>query len=146
MNYSIEELNLNGFQIVKAEMFVHPPRKGEATCSVWPTKIFFSKLCLEMLNNCEFVRIEVNPNTKCLLVVPVSSNDRDGIRWIKGQKDLTIRNMESKAFGTQLYRTWNLDPELNYRAKGRLVSSNKKIMMLFDFSNAEVWKTKKAES
>ena len=103
----IEEVSLEGFQIVASEMFIHLPRKSDATCSLWPTKLSFSKLVLSALNNCEFVRIEVNPKTKCLIVLPVPSSDK------------------------------------NYRAVGRLVSANQKVMMLFDFSNAESWKTKK---
>lgn len=142
----IEELNLDGFQVVRSEMFVHLPRKGDATCTIWPTKISFSKLCLIYLNKCEYIRLEVNPTNKCLLVVPVSSKDKDSIRWIKGQKDFTVRNMESRAFGGQLYHSWNLDPKYNYRAIGRLVMSNQKVMMLFDFSNAEVWKNRNAET
>lgn len=142
----IEELNLDGFQVVKADMFVHLPRKGDPTCSVWPTKISFSKLCLTYLNNCEYVRIEVNPRNKRLLVVPVTSKDKDSIRWIKGQKDFSVRNMESRLFGQQLYKTWGLDPEYNYRSIGRLVTANQKLMMLFDFSDAEMWLNKKAGS
>ena len=45
----------------------------------------------------------------------------------------------------EIYRAWGLDPEYNYRAVGRLVSARNKIMLLFDFSNAENWKTKKVE-
>ena len=140
---SLEEMSLDGFQIVKADMFAHMPRKGDATCTIWPTKLSFSKLALEGLNNCEFIRIEVNPTSKCLIVIPVTSSDNNCIRWIKGQKTQALRNMESKQFGTEIYRSWGLDPAYNYRAVGRLVSCNKKVMMLFDFNNAEVWKTKK---
>lgn len=140
---SLEELSLDGFQIVKADMFAHLPRKGDPTCSIWPTKLSFSKLALTGLNNCEYIRIEVNPNTKCLVVIPVTSTDNNGIRWIKGQKTFSIRNMESKRFGEEIYKTWNLDPDYNYRAVGHLVSCNKKVMMLFDFNDAEVWKTNK---
>ena len=53
---SIEEVSLEGFQVVRAEMFLHLPRKGDATCTVWPTKISFSRLALTALNNCEYVR------------------------------------------------------------------------------------------
>ena len=143
-NIGIEEVNLDGFQIVRSEMFFHFPRKGEATCTVWPTRISFSKLALTLLNSCEYVRIEINPNTKCLLVVPVTSKDKDSIRWIKGQKEFTVRNMESKQFGDILYSAWGLNPQCNYRAAGRLISSKGKVMLLFDFSEAEMWKSKKA--
>lgn len=141
----IEELSMEGFQIVKAEMFAHLPRKGDATCTIGPSKLAFSKLVLSMLNNCEYVRIEVNPLSRRLLVVPVTSSDKNSIRWIKGQKEFTIRNMESKAFGDILYRQWKLDSTMNYRAIGRLVSANQKVMMLFDFSEPEMWKKKGTE-
>ena len=139
----IEEVSLEGFQIVSSDMFVHLPRKSDATCTIWPTKVSFSKLVLSALNNCEYVRIEVNPRTKCLVVLPVTSNDKNSIRWIKGTKQFSIRNMESKRFGDQVYQSWGLDPEYNYRAVGRLVTANQKVMMLFDFNGAESWKTKK---
>lgn len=137
----IEEVSLDGFQIVSSDMFVHLPRKTEATCSIWPSKLSFSKLVLSGLNNCEYVRIEVNPKTKCLVVIPVTSSDKNSIRWIKGQKEFMIRNMESKRFGELIYNAWGLDPDYNYRAVGRLVTVNKKVMMLFDFNDAELWKT-----
>lgn len=135
----LEELTLDGFQVVRASMFTHFPRKDDPTCSIGPTRISFSKCSLSMLNNCDFIRIEVNPEKRCILVVPVNSSDRDSIRWTKGTAEKTIRSLESKAFGTDLYRTWNLDPGMNYRASGRLVSLKSKVMMLFDFSEPEIW-------
>ena len=54
--------------------------------------------------------------------------------------------MESRTFGEQLYQSWGLDPEYNYRAIGRLVSVNQKVMLLFDFSQPEMWKAKKPEA
>lgn len=47
-------------------------------------------------------------------------------------------------FGDLLYSTWGLNPECNYRTTGKLVSSKGKVMLLFNFSDAEMWKTKKA--
>ena len=58
-------------------------------------------------------------------------------------KSIVIRNMESKRFGDLIYDAWGLDPKFNYRANGHLVTVNKKVMMLFDFSDAEHWVTKK---
>ena len=51
--------------------------------------------------------------------------------------------MESKRFGDQVYESWGLDADYNYRAVGRLVTAKQKVMMLFDFNNAEQWQTKK---
>lgn len=142
---TIEEMSLEGFQIVNSNMFTHIPRKSDPTCTVWPTRISFNKLALEKLNFCEYVKIQVHPKTKHLLVMPVSSSDKDSIRWTKGAKEKVIRSMESKTFGEQLYQTWGLDPEYNYRSVGRLVSVNQKVMMLFDFREPEMWKNKTPE-
>ena len=139
----IEEVSLDGFQIVSSDMFIQLPRKSDPTCSIWPTQLSFNRLAISSLNNCEYVRIEVNPKTKCLVVIPVNSSDKNGIRWINGKKELFARSMKSKRFGELIYDTWGLDPDYNYRAVGRLVTVNKKVMMLFDFNDAEPWKTKK---
>ena len=141
----IEEMTLDGFQIVSASMFHHPPRKCEATCTIWPTRISFNKLTLEKLHYRDYIKIQVNPTTKCLLLSPVTSSDKDSIRWVKGEKEKFLRNLESKAFGEQLYQKWGLDADYNYRTAGRLVTVNQKVMILFDFNHPEVWKTAKSE-
>jgi len=82
----------------------------------------------------------VNPVRKGLLVVPVTVKDRDCVRWIKSIKNPTIRKMECCQFARQLYETWGFNPELNYRAIGKLVAADNKVMLLFDFSDPESWK------
>lgn len=143
---NLEEVSLDGFQIVNSEMFSHLSRIMEASCSIWPTRIAFNKIAIKLLNNCEYVRIEVNPVNKRLLVIPVTSSDKDSIRWVKGKKDLSSRYLESRTFGDQIYKAWGLNTEYNYRTTGRLVSSKNKVMLLFDFNQAEKWVTKKLEN
>lgn len=138
----IEELNMDGFQIVNSEMFNHASSRYNVTCSIWPSKISFSRMTLEKLNFCDYVKIQVHPENKCLIVAPVTSSDKQSIRWTREGNEKEFRNMESKMFGEYLYRIWKLNPKSNYRTMGRLVSSNKKVMMLFDFSRAEVLKSR----
>ena len=142
---NFEEMNLDGFQIVTADMFTHLPRKTDPTCSLWPMKITFSKTSLQALNNCEYIRMEVNPSTKCLLVAPTHASDKDSIRWSRGKEEKCARMLESKSFGNQLYDAWGLKPEFNYRCTGRLVSARNKIMLLYDFNEAEIWKSKNTQ-
>ena len=75
----LSEISLDGFQVVSGQMFAHLPRKSDATCTLWPTSISFSKQAVVLLNNCEHIRIEINPTTKGLLVVPVTSKDQDSV-------------------------------------------------------------------
>ena len=88
----------DGYQVVKGDMFIHFPRKSEATCTLWPTSISFNKMALQTLNNCERIRIEINPKTKGMLLFPVTAQDKDGIRWTKGVKDPVARKIECKAW------------------------------------------------
>ncbi|MDE7192601.1 MAG: hypothetical protein K2O14_01405 [Oscillospiraceae bacterium] len=138
----LPEISMEGFQVVSGELFVHPPAKKEASCTIWYTSISFSKASLYALNCCERIRIEVNSKTKCILLVPVTAKDKDGIRWVKGIKETTTRKIECKAFTSQLYKTWGLNPNMVYRTYGRIVAANNKIMLLFDFSDSKSWRSK----
>ena len=80
-----------------------------------------------------------------MLVVPVTEKDKDNVRWTKNSKDPAVRMIECVAFTSQLYESWHWENELAYRATGRIVSSDKKVMLLFDFSDAESWKYKEKE-
>ena len=141
---SIKEISLEGFKVVSGEMFAHLPRKTDATCTLWPTAMSFSKQALLLLGNCEHVRIEVNVQRKGLLVVPVTTKDRDCIHWIKSIKTPTIRKMECCNFTRQLYDAWGWNPDQIYRATGRLVTADNKVMLLFEFHEAETWKRPEA--
>ena len=95
----LSEISLEGFQVVSGQMFAHLPRKSDATCTLWPSSISFSKQSVVLLNNCEHIRIEINPATRGLLVVPVTSKDQDGIRWIKNVKEPVARKIECMRLG-----------------------------------------------
>lgn len=138
-NNSIPEISIDGFKVVSGKMFAHLPRKGEPTCTLWNNSISFSMTSLQSLNSCERVRIEVNPKTKGLLVIPVTIQDKDGVRWVQGVDKIKPRKIFCRDFSPQLYETWKLNLQYVYRAKGKLVSSDKKVMLLFDFSKPENW-------
>ena len=138
-NNSIPEISIDGFKVVSGKMFAHLPRKGEPTCTLWNNSISFNMTALQSLNSCERVRIEVNPKTKGLLVIPVTIQDKDGVRWVQGADKITPRKIFCREFSSQLYETWKLNLRYVYRANGKLVSSDKKVMLLFDFSKPENW-------
>ena len=66
--------------------------ESKIPCTIWPTRISFSKLALEYLHFCEYIKLQVNPKTKCLLVMPVTSTDKDSIRWAKGDRFHDLRH------------------------------------------------------
>ena len=138
----IQEISKEGFQVVSGELFHRAFRIDQPTATLWPNSISFSKAALQALNMCERIRIEVNPTKRCILIVPVTEKDKDNIRWIKARKEPAARKIECTAFTSQLYDSWGWKKDLAYRVTGRIVTAEKKVMLLFDFSTPESWKFK----
>ena len=138
----IEEISLEGFQVVSSDYFSNRNIYDTPTCTIWPSGIAFNKIALTALNNCERVRMEINPARKCILVTPVTAKDKDAILWRKNIKEFAPKRMESVKFSSAIYEVWQWEKENTYRAKGRIVSADSKIMLLFDFSHPETWRGK----
>ena len=136
----IREVSLDGFQVVSGDMFRNLTRINVPAITLWYNSISFSKASVTALNNCERVRIEVNPKTRCILLIPVTAKDKDGVRWAKTGKDTQPRKIDCLAFTSQLFDGWGWDRKYVYRATGHIVSSDKKIMLLFDFNDPESWR------
>lgn len=145
VNDEIQEISKEGFQVVSGEMFRRVLRLGQPTTTIWPNSISFSKASLQALNMCERIRIEVNSEKRCILIVPVTEKDKDNVRWLKPGKEPSARKIECVAFTSQLYKSWDWKKDLAYRATGRIVTAEKKVLLLFDFSTPESWKFKEKE-
>ncbi len=136
----ILEIKTDGFQVVSADMFRPLARTFTPALTIWPTSLSFSKAAVTALNNCERILIRINQSTKSILIAPVTEKDKDGIRWIKNVEDPKPKKLDCMAFTSQLYKTWDWDSNYVYRTSGKVVSADKKVMMLFDFTTAERWK------
>lgn len=143
----VQEINLDGFQVVGGELFRASFRPSMPTVTIWPDRMTFSKASIIMLHKCERVRLSINIKTKCMLATPVSERDADGVRWLKTNTpgaqnfDQITRQITCPEFTGSLYKMWGWNNEYIYRAPGRLVTVSKQVMMLFDFNKAESWKS-----
>ena len=138
-NDLIPEISHDGFQIVSGDMFRHMQRISLPSATLWHNSISFNKASIHALNNCERIRIEVNSKTKCILIVPVTMKDKNNVQWLKNSKDPQARKIECIAFTSQLYATWEWNKDFVYRTPGRVVTIDKKVMLLYDFNNPEKW-------
>ena len=139
------EINIDGFQVVKGDMFQVSYRRQAITLSIWSDEISFSKAAIDALHGCERVRIEINPSTRNILIIPVTEQDKDNVRWAKTSSDgIKPRKINCARFSKLLYKTWGWDLEMAYKAEGKVVTYNQKVLLLFDFSKAEYWKCEKA--
>ena len=139
----IKEISLDGFQIVSGQMFCHMPRMSVPTLTINPKGLSFNKAAIEALNCCEHIHIEVNDKRRGVLIVPVTVKDRDGIRWLKSGKTIQGKSVECARFANHLYGIWGWESDSRFRSAGKLVSSDGKVMLLFDFSQPETWQGRK---
>lgn len=142
----VEAISMDGFQVVSGEYFSHSPNLVTPSCTIWGGGVTFNKVSLTALNNCERIRIEIHPQKKCVLIVPVTMKDKDGILWRKNIKEYAPRRIECVRFTSRLYEMWGWDAEFVYRALGRIVTVENKVMLLYDFNTAEQWKTKEKKA
>ena len=88
---------------------------------------------------------QINAENKKILVVPTSSKDKDAIKWVKKTNPLEAKKFSCPKLTDNLYDAWNWDKDYIYRATGRLVTVQNKVMLYFDFSEPEKWKKPEAK-
>lgn len=135
--YGMNEVSLEGFQLVRAQMF---GRASEPSMTIWPTSVAFNMACYSALNDCACIQIMVNTNDRKIAVIPCPAKDADAISWLKGKENKKYKKLDCSKFGRQLFETWGLNKEYHYRAMGRLVAVGQKVLLMFDYSSPEAWR------
>lgn len=133
----IRDISMDGFQVIRGRYF---SRQLEPALTRWNTSISFNIPAYTALNNCESIQLLVNPDTKRILIKPSLSKDQDAINWIKDLSSPKSTKLECSMFTKQLFERWGLDKTMRYRTDGKLVQFDRKLMLLFDFNNPEIWK------
>lgn len=133
--FAIGDVSLDGFQVVKGNYF---NRLIEPYMAFRETSVAFNVSAYRALNCVSTVQIMVNQVNRKILICPVSSDDLDSITWIRNQDSLNSKPIECAAFTRPLYEMWKWKPKTRYRAYGKLVQCDKKLMLMFDFTSPEV--------
>ena len=134
-DFAISDISLDGYQIVKGNYF---NRQIEPYMAFRETSISFNVSAYRTLNCVASVQIMVNQTNRRILILPVSSDDIDAIAWIKNLDNVNSQPIECAAFTRPLYDMWKWKPKTRYRAYGKLVKSDNKVMLMFDFSSPEI--------
>jgi hypothetical protein len=134
-DFAIGDINLDGFQVVKGNYF---NKQIEPYMAFRETSVSFNVSAYKALNCVATVHIMVNQANRKILIRPVGSDDVDSITWIRNFDNLSSKPMECAAFTRPLYEMWKWKPKTRYRAYGKLVQCDKKLMLVFDFSSPEI--------
>ena len=135
-DFVIGDISMDGFQVVRGLYF---SRMLEPSLKLWSTAISFNTPAYSALNNCESVQMLVNLEQRKILVKPVPSKEPDSINWIRDPAKPKTTKMECSLFTRQLFAKWGWDDTYQYRTNGKLVKFDKKLMLLFDFNQPELW-------
>lgn len=135
-DFGIKTVSLDGFQVVQRKYF---SRQTEPAMTIWNTAVAFNTASHDALNNCETIEIYVNEKTKCIAIMPAPSKNKEAVQWTKrGKTTKKYNRIECTMFARQLFKSWKLDPDYHYRTPGKLVQCDKKLIIIFDFSQYEV--------
>ncbi len=140
-NAELKEISLDGFEVVEKKCFCKTP---SPMMTFYETAISFNIPCITSLNKCESIRIMVNERRRTILVMPSASADSNAIVWNKSGKPAYTR-LECSAFTKGIYDMWGLKSDHVYKAEGKVVRSDEKVMLLFDFGTPEVMKGRKKQ-
>ena len=135
-DFVIGDISMDGFQIVQGRYF---SRQLESALTLWRRAVSFNVPAYTALNNCESIQLLVHPDAKRIVIKPSLSKDQDAINWIKDPSNPKSTKLECSMFTKQLFETWGWDETLRYRAIGKLVKFDRKLMLLFDFRHPEIW-------
>ncbi len=139
---SLKQVDLDGFQLVNSSFFTSLTAPA---MSIWNDSISFSQATYLALNNCEAIAIRKNNERHMILIETVQSTNSNAVMWKKGKEVVKYSKISCSTFTRQIYEDWGLDERARYKAVGRMVQADKKVMILFDFTSAEKWLGDKIE-
>lgn len=143
----IEDISLEDFRVVPADIFSDVT---DPVMTLYNDSFAFSTQAHRALNNCDNIQIMINIEKRQIVIKPSTSKEDDILCWKSNSNNTNFKRFRSFSLVTQVFGAWNLNPKLKYKANGRLVKSDHKVMLLFDFTNADAYernnkKTKQPE-
>ncbi|MBR6040430.1 MAG: hypothetical protein IKP38_08125 [Clostridia bacterium] len=135
-DFVMADVNMEGFQLIRGQYF---SRQADPVMTLWKSAVGFNAPSYTALNNCEAVQFFVHPTERKIIIKPSPSKEPDSVNWTKDALQAKTNRLECTMFTRRLFRQWDLDENLRYRTNGKLVRSNRSVMLLFDFTEPEVW-------
>jgi hypothetical protein len=130
----IQNINLEGFQVVQGQLFKNERR---SIMTIFQNEVAFTREAHRDLNNCTAIQILVNVDSKAIIVRPSASTDENAIVWERQLKDTYVPRFSCPCLTKQLYAVWNWNVKYRYKTEGRIVRCEKKVMILYEFSDAK---------
>ena len=133
-----EDIDISGLQVVRKEHFAH---SYDPSISIKPKGVRFSASLIKKLPDVDDIIFLMDPVNMKLVVKPVSSDDRDAIRWSKIEKKTGRRmpkdHMPAARLSKKLYKDMGWNDDTWYKIIGKVVRSRGEILIVFNLKDAE---------
>lgn len=131
------DFDLRGYEIARSQFF-NTVTKACATFAIDELK--FGVDCIRKMNNSTFVELLLHPGNHLLAVRPVTSKNRNAIRWavLKGTT-YQPRIIHGSAFLKTIYEIYGWKTNCKYRIRGIRKQNATESVYMFDMQETEVF-------
>lgn len=139
----IEDIEIDGFQVVRREYFAH---LFEPAVSIKVDNITFNSACIRRFPGVQYVQLLINPDQKRLVIKPCDEDAKDAIKWcnIKNEKQ-EPRTVNCKIFGAKLFDMQRWTTNCRYKLLGLIAKSSGEQLVAFSLEDTEVYPPKEVD-
>ncbi|MCC8101679.1 MAG: integrase [Clostridiales bacterium] len=132
-----ENVNLDGYEVVRGEFFAH---LYEPSFTFNNNKISVNMACIRKLPETEYVQILVNPTEKKLAVRPCLESDKDSFRWCSAStKKRAPKQVTCRVFFAKIISLMDWNMSYRYKLIGKLIRSSGELLFIFDLKTPEIF-------
>ncbi len=132
-----EEVDLNGFQVVRREFFAHI---REPSIVFNDGKVSVNTACVRKLPEAEYIQILINRETQQLAIRPCEELDLFAVQWATTKNGKRHpRAVTGKIFFMKICDMMGWNPNYRYKILGRLCHANGIKLFVFDLKSFETY-------
>ena len=127
----------DGFQVVRGQFFAHI---YEPSLTFNRNRVYVNSICLRKMPDVEYVNFLVNSDDKRVLILPVTEDVADSVKWCtSGGDKRKPRQMTAKVFWAKTMSLMDWNPVHRYKVIGKMVRCEGDVVFAFDLENADIY-------
>lgn len=131
----LEYINLDDFEMPPATQF---SMLKKPAVSIKFNQFTFNMACVRLFSDIRYVQTIIHREKKYMVVVPCANEEFTSVQWsrLKNEETIVNKSITSVDFLDKIYKLMNWDQNIRYKVLGRVVNSNRGLVILFDLTEA----------
>ena len=134
-----EKSNCSGYQVVRREYFSH---STEPTITFTDSHFLVNMVCLKSFPDIEYIQLLINPSEKKMIIRLCKEVKKDAFRWCTNKQKRKPLQIRSRVFMGKLFDLMDWDSKYRYLCVGKLISSSKEQVFIFDLTTPKIFNRK----